>query len=255
MTAQLIDKIEFYLRTVQASPEQISGVLALEEGIKISHERIYQHIWANKKAGGDLYLCLRRKAKKYNKRSGKNSGRGCIPNRRDISERPGIVNKKKRLGDWEADTVIGMHGTGVLVTLVDRMSKYTVVILVRNKTEELVSAAIISGLENLKKSVITITSDNGKEFLRYKSGALSLDASFYFATPYHSWERGLNEHTNGLIRQYLPKKTSFENITQKDIDEIQRKLNNRPRKILGFKTPQQVFFEHHNQNICGALQC
>jgi len=182
MTPQVIERIEFHLRSTQASPEQISGVLSTQEGIKISHERIYQHIWADQKVGGDLYLCLRRKAKKYNKRSSKNAGRGCIPNRTDISQRPDIVEEKSRLGDWEVDTVIGKHGTGVLVTLVDRMSKYTIIILVKNKTEKLVSAAIISALKKIKKSVLTITSDNGKEFAGHQNIARSLDGSFYFAT-------------------------------------------------------------------------
>ena len=253
MTPEVIDKIEYYLRKFQWSPEQISGRLTLENQISVSPERIYQHIWADKKQGGDLYLSLRHKAKKYNKRGSKHAGRGVIPNRVDISERPEIVEDKIRLGDWELDLVIGKHGTGVLLTLVDRKTKYTVIILLPDKTADAVTKALLERFSDMKNLVITMTSDNGKEFAQHEKIARALNASFYFAQPYHSWERGLNEHTNGLIRQYFPKKTSFADVTQEDVDRVQALLNNRPRKSLGFRTPQEVFLSEITQKQNGAL--
>jgi len=246
MTKEVIDIIENCIRKFQWSPEQIRGRLALENNIAISTERIYQHVWADKKKGGDLYLCLRRKAKKYNKRSSKNAGRGFIRNRKDIDQRPEIVEKKIRIGDWEIDLVLGRHGTGALLTVVDRVSKYTLITKLPDKSAETVTQALLDCFKGMENLVITITSDNGKEFANHEEIAKKLDACFFFAKPYHSWERGLNEHTNGLIRQYLPKKTSFAHINQEDVDEIQSLLNNRPRKCLNFKTPQEVFHSHIN---------
>ena len=222
------------------SPEQIGGALRLR-GIKISHESIYNFIWNDKKGGGELYRYLRRKGRKYNKRGGKNAGRGLIPGRVDISMRDSIVETKSRIGDWEADTVIGANHKGAIVTLVDRCSKKTLLKKVPNKTKEVVTKAIIDLLLPYKDKVHTITFDNGKEFADHKIIAKTLDAQCYFATPYSSWERGLNEHTNGLLRQFIPKKTEFTTITDEDIAKYQNLLDNRPRKILQFNTPIAVF--------------
>ncbi|MGV2433415.1 MAG UNVERIFIED_CONTAM: IS30 family transposase [Rickettsiaceae bacterium] len=224
------------------SPEQISGSLKLK-GINISHESVYNFIWNDKKDGGELYRYLRRKGRKYNKRSSKNAGRGHIPGRIDISMRDKIVETKSRIGDWEADTVIGANHKEAcnIVTLVDRCSKKTLLKKVPNKTKEAVTKAILQLLLPYKDKVHTITFDNGGEFANHEIIAQALDAKCYFATPYHSWERGLNEHTNGLLRQFIPKKTEFTNITDKDIEKYQNLLDNRPRKILQFNTPIAVF--------------
>ncbi len=222
------------------SPEQISGFLKLE-GISISHESIYNFIWNDKKEGRELYRYLRRSGKKYNKRSGSYSSRYLIPDRVDISERDPIVETKTRIGDFEADTVIGANQQGAIVTLVDRCSKKTLLKKVPNKTKEAVTKAIIDLLLPFKDKVHTITFDNGKEFTDHKIIAQVLDAKCYFATPYHSWERGLNEHTNGLLRQFIPKKTDFTTVTDEDIAKYQNLLDNRPRKILQFNTPISVF--------------
>jgi len=239
LTPQIRAKVLYGLSQFH-SPEQISGSLKKQD-IHISHETIYNFIWNNKREGGELYTYLRHGGKKYNKRNGVNAGRGLIPGRVDISERPAIVQTKSRIGDWEADTVIGTNHSGVIVSLVERHSKVTLLCKVPNKTKESVTAAIISMLTPYKDKVLTITYDNGGEFANHQIIADTLDAQCYFATPYHSWERGLNEHTNGLLRQFVPKKMEFTNVGKEDIAKYQDLLNNRPRKILDFNTPIMVF--------------
>ena len=243
LTSELQIIIESKLRLLW-SPEQISGRLKADGVAYVSYETIYKMIWKDKQNGGDLYRCLRHGGKKYNKRSGKNSGRGLIPNRVDIELRDQIVEDKSRIGDLEADTVIGANHKGAIVTLVDRMSKFSLFTLVPNKTKESVTKAIENSLRAFKKSILTITFDNGKEFAGHQDIASTLEVKCFFARPYHSWERGLNEHTNGLLRQYIPKKSNFEQLTQTDIDIVQNALNNRPRKVLNYRTPAEVFFEH-----------
>lgn len=235
----ILEKLCLY----QWSPEQISGWMKKNMEVSISHESIYKHIWKNKKWGGLLYKHLRHNGKKYNKRSGKNAGRGLIPDRVDIDERPALVEKKLRIGDWELDTVMGKNHIGALVSMVDRASKYTKLVLVKNKKTEVVTDAIQKALMPLKDIVHTLTADNGKEFAMHKKIASSLDAKVYFAHPYSSWERGLNEHTNGLIRQYFPKKTCFDIITAREVQRVEDLLNSRPRKILNFKTPLETLMK------------
>lgn len=225
------------------SPVQTSGWLAKEHNVHISHETIYKYIWADKKNDGNLYKHLRHNGKKYNKRSGKNAGRGLIPGRIDIKERPEIVETKQRIGDFEIDTIIGKNHKGAIVSIVDRRSKYTKLILVKRKTANLVTTALIWALMGIANRVFTLTADNGKEFAEHAKVAAALGAKIYFATPYHSWERGLNEHTNGLVRQYFPKKTDFGSLTQADVSLVEQKLNQRPRKELNFNTPENVFFQ------------
>ena len=209
MNAEMITLIEEKL-SLQWSPEQISGWLKKMGHMQaISHEWIYQHVWANKKKGGELYKELRHHGKKCNKRGSGKAGRGCIPNRVDICERPSIVEDKVRVGDWELDTIIGNGHKGAIVSMVDRASKFTQLFLVPRKSSALVNTALVHKLEPIKENVLTLTSDNGKEFAGHQAVSRSLEADFFFATPYHSWERGLNEHTNGLVRQYFPKKKSF----------------------------------------------
>jgi transposase, IS30 family len=240
MTLAVIALIEAKLG-INWSPEQISGWLKQEQGIAISHERIYQHIWADKLAGGTLYQHLRHSGKKR-KQYGSKDKRGQIRNRISIDDRPMIVSEKTRLGDWEIDTVIGKNHQGALVTIVDRVSKLTLIKKVPSKHAEVVTEATITLLRPYLDKTLTITADNGKEFAGHEKIKAALDADVYFAHPYSSWERGLNENTNGLIRQYFTKGSSFENITDKDVDEVMEKLNHRPRKTLNYKTPHAVFF-------------
>ena len=246
MTPAMIEKIRRALVEEQWSPEQISGRFKSLGLPSVSHETIYQHVWADKKRGGDQYKYLRHRGKKYNKRGAKQSGRGLIPGRVDISERPEVVDKKLRIGDWELDTIIGQNHQGAIVSIVDRVSKYTLLYLVEKKNSKQVSEAIIKELMDLKDLTFTLTVDNGKEFAKHKEIAKALGASVFFAKPYSSWERGLNEHTNGLVRQYFPKKTRFDTITNSDVKDVERKLNSRPRKVLNFKTPSEVFHQAPN---------
>ena len=241
LTGRLLKQVTRYLKK-KWSPEQIAGYLSARS-MPISYQTIYQFIWKNKKKGNLLYKHLRRSGKKYNKQKGKSAGRGCIPNRVDIDQRPAIVDKKTRFGDLEADLIIGAKHEGALLTLVDRKSKYTYISLLENKKADGVAKAIVQSLKSIKKSLKTITFDNGKEFAHHEIISKKLGVSCYFAKPYHSWERGLNEHTNGLIRQYFPKSMSFRNLTQKAVKKVQEYLNNRPRKVLNYRTLQEIFLE------------
>ena len=232
------------------SPQQICGYLKAQNQPAASHERIYQHIYSDKQQGGSLYTHLRLK-KQRRKRYGKYDKRGQIPNRKSIDERPEVVTKRERIGDWEADTIIGKNHQQAIVSLVERKSRITRLEKVSRKTDELVKRAMLVSLTPLAERVHTITSDNGKEFAGHEDIAAHLDASFYFAHPYRSWERGTNENTNGLVRQYFPKGTDFSKITQREVKAVEKRLNNRPRKTLGYRTPNQVFFD--SQPV--ALRC
>ncbi|OOZ38458.1 IS30 family transposase [Solemya elarraichensis gill symbiont] len=223
------------------SPEQISLWLKQEKHLIVSHEWIYQHILQDKRGGGTLYRHLRCQ-KQRKKRYGTYERRGQIPNKISIEERPAIVEGRTRLGDWELDTIIGKAHKQAIVSLSERKSRLSLIAKVATKGAEGVKEAVLALLKPLSKHVHTITSDNGKEFARHEAIAETLNADFYFAHPYASWERGLNENTNGLIRQYFPKGSDFTTITQKDILAVMDKLNNRPRKCLDMKTPNQVFF-------------
>lgn len=237
------------------SPEQISGVL-LSNGMMISHESIYRHIWANKKAGGSLHSHLRRRGKRYNKRSAKTAGRGCIPNRTDIQKRPKIVESKSRMGDWEGDTIIGAKQQGVILSLVDRKTKFTLLAKMEGKYASQVPSLVKKCFARLPKKMKghTITFDNGKEFSQHEKITKKTGLHCYFATPYHSWERGLNEHTNGLVRQYCPKKMNLTDYSAEYIQHVENQLNNRPRKVLGYRTPKEVILGiKQPQRI--ALQC
>jgi IS30 family transposase len=229
------------------SPEQISGWLKKEETISLSHERIYQHVWTDKRQGGDLHTHLRQSNKRRKKKYGSQDKRGQIRNRVSIDERPDSVAQKERIGDWEIDLVIGRHHQGALVTIVERKSKFTLIKKVPNKQAEQVSQATVALLTPYIEKTHTITADNGKEFAAHELIAKALNANIYFAHPYSSWERGLNENTNGLIRQYFTKGSSFETITDEEVERVMEKLNHRPRKTLNFKTPHEVFFDEIHQ--------
>jgi IS30 family transposase len=222
------------------SPEQVSDWLCHSEQTHVSHEWIYQYILRDKRAGGNLH-CHLRCQKPRKKRYGAPDRRGQIKGRVSIDERPSIVNERSRVGDWEADTVIGKQGGAVLVTLVERKTRLAVIGKAPNKTALEVTAVILKGLVPLAHQVQTLTYDNGKEFALHQEISKELNANGYFAHPYHSWERGLNENTNGLIRQYFPKGMDLSEVTDTEVQAVMEKLNNRPRKCLGSKTPNQVF--------------
>ena len=222
--------------SLQWSPEQISG------HVYISPETVYQRVYADKRAGGLLWRNLRCQ-KQRKKRYGKIDRRGMITNRLSIEDRPAIVDERKRIGDWEADTVIGKNHKQAIVSIVERKTGFTLIRKVERKTSQAVSKAMVALLKPHRNRVHTITSDNGREFAGHEEIAEQLQADFYFAHPYSSWERGTNENTNGLIRQYFPKNRDFTTITQKEIDTAMERLNNRPRKRLGYLTPNQVFFK------------
>jgi len=242
MDAELRGEIAMRLEQ-RWSPEQISGRLKLEGKMSVSHETIYRFVLKNKQTGGHLYTHLRHQAKPYRKRYGKCDARGIIPGRVDIAERPPVVDEKSRLGDWEADTVIGKGHKGVLVTLTERVSKLSLAIPVPRKEAVLVKDAIVAALKPFKTWVHTLTFDNGLEFAQHHEVAKALGCLTFFARPYHSWERGLNENHNGLLRQYFPKCSPLDGVTKKEVDKAVEEMNHRPRKGLGYRTPWEVFKE------------
>ena len=222
---------------VQWSPEQIASKLP------ISHETVYQHVYADKAQGGALWKNLRCQKQKRKRYAGGRDRRGQIPNRRPLSERPLQIEARKQVGHWECDTVIGANHKGAVVTMVERKSGYGVIAKVTNKTSELVSSAIVDKLKPMAVRVKTLTFDNGKEFAAHAHIDAQLQSTTYFARPFASWERGSNENFNGLLRQYIPKKRSVSTVSDEGIKMIQNRLNNRPRKRLGFKTPAEVFHQ------------
>ncbi len=227
------------------SPEQIAGRLKLEQQPTVSHECIYLYVYADKRRGGTLHQHLRSQ-KKQRKRYSGYLRRGQIPNRISIDKRPQIVANKGRLGDWEADTIVGARHKGGILSVVERKSKLTRLRKLATKGAAEMKDNAILLLAPLAAKVHTITVDNGKEFCEHELIAAGLNARLYFAHPYSSWERGLNENTNGLVRQYFPKKYEFARITNQDLQQVEDLLNNRPRKTLGYRTPNEVFFKQRS---------
>jgi len=229
------------------SPDEIVGRIELEAqhpDWHISHETIYQHIYSEAKKGNDLRPHLRQGRKHRRKRLLKKDRRGIIPDRVFIDSRPTIVDHKKRRGDWEGDTVEGARKQGYVATWVDRKEKYLIAYKMNHKTaQELVNGAVRAFGDIPTRYRKTFTVDNGKEFSMHKELERCLGGKVYFAHPYHSWERGLSENTNGLLRQYLPKTKSFADLTEKELEKIVAKINNRPRKSLGYLTPREAFFD------------
>ncbi len=225
------------------SPEQIVGVAKNKRKNCVSAERIYQFIWHDKKKGGDLYKHLRTQGKRYRKRGASKDKRGVIQNRIGIENRPKEVEEKERIGDVEVDLVIGKGHKFALVTVNDRATGVAWIKKIASKDSEIVKNAIIEILSDMNPLLKTITSDNGKEFSKHSEIASNLGVEYYFANPYHSWERGANENLNGLIRQYFPKGMNFDEITDEQVKNIENKLNNRPRKRFGYKTPNQVYLQ------------
>ncbi len=231
------------------SPEQIVGRAKLEGVACVSHERIYQHLWQEKRQGGELHLRLRTQGKRYRKRGSARDSRGIIAGRVGIEQRPPVVELKERVGDLEVDLVIGAGHRGALVTINDRASGLVKIRKVESKEASVVQQAIVQALEEWKPWLHTITSDNGKEFARHQIVSQELEVAYYFARPYHSWERGANENLNGLIRQYFPKKMRFEEITQQQVVQVEHALNARPRKRFDFRSPNEQFQTLNNTKV------
>ena len=238
----LWNRIEQLVRQ-EWSPEQIHGRLTRLQEPTVSHTWIYRHIRQDQAQGGDLARHLRCQ-KRRKKRSGRPDARGHLQHRVSIDERPAVVDRRDRLGDWELDTIVGARHQQAVVTITDRASRLTRMQHVQQRTAEVVAQAIQDQLQPLQQTVRTLTADNGKEFAQHQTIATRLDAAFYFAHPYAPWERGTNENTNGLIRQYLPKGRALTDIRPADIQRIMDRLNNRPRKCLQYRTPNEVFFDN-----------
>ena len=233
--------VERYLR-LDWSPEQVAGFLRAWGVLKISHETIYLHVWADKRAGGGLWTHLRQAGKKRRKRYGAYDSRGRLAGKRHISERPAEVETRKVVGHWELDTVMGTeHGRNSVITLVERATGYLVMGKLARHCAAEATTRIVELLARHEGRVCTVTADNGTEFHSYAEVEAATGTLFYFATPHHSWERGTCENTNGLVRQYLPKRRSLAQVTQADCEAIAARLNSRPRKRLGYRTPEECY--------------
>jgi IS30 family transposase len=251
-THQMKKIVEKYLVKHRWSPVQIAGRLAkkceelieeLGEAITFSFRTIYNFIKKDREQGGNLYKSLRHKGKKYRKNGCKESGAGLIKNRKGIHERPSVVEEKSRVGDWEGDLIVGAEHSGYIISFVERKTKYTILIPVPCKESSVVGEATIERLKPITHLLHTITFDNGKEFACHETLEKELGIQVYFARPYRSCDRGLNEHTNGLVREYLPKGTSFANLEPTVLKQIETDLNTRPRKILDFQKPEEVILD------------
>jgi IS30 family transposase len=240
-TPQQWAHVTHYLRA-KLSPQQVAGRLKAESAFDISHETIYRFVYRDQRQGGELIghlRCQKTRRKRYGsgqQRRGKLNDRVCI------EQRDPIVDQRSRMGDWEGDTVIGKGHQGALVTLVERQSRYTLAMRVNSRHSEGVTQAIVQMLRPHKEQCLTLTFDNGKEFAEHAFIGKALQAQVYFAHPYRSWERGLNENTNGLLRQYFPKSTNLLKVTDEEVDDAVYALNHRPRKCLGYRTPHEVFY-------------
>jgi len=223
------------------SPEQVSLWLHEAGEQSVSHESIYQYIYWDKSCGGDLHTHMRCK-KQRRKRYGSYDRRGKLVNQVSIDERPAVVDERSREGDWELDTIIGKNHKQAIVSMNERVHRLIYLYKVETKDAESVADAITRTLKEKGLPVLTLTADNGREFGNHEAIAKELNADFYFAHPYSSWERGANENGNGLVRQYFPKGSDFSTISDTDLRRVERKLNNRPRKCLDMKTPNEVAF-------------
>lgn len=240
LTAEVIGWVKELVRQ-DLSPQQVSLYLHEFKDIQLHHETIYQLIYADKEEGGDLYKHLRVASKNHRKRYGIYDRRGRIQNRVGIEERPIEVDLQTRIGDWEGDTIIGKGRKSALFTLVERKTLYTIIIKLNGKNAEELADKVTSELKELSHRIKTITLDNGLEFAEHERIASELKAKIYFANPYASWERGINENTNGLIRQYFPKGSDFSEVGEEEIQFAMERLNNRPRATRGGKTPNELF--------------
>ena len=237
----------------QWSPEQIWGYCKENNIDMVSHESIYKFVYQDKHNGGLLYKNLRVASKKYRKRYGTGKGKRCIiKDKVSIDQRPECINNKQRVGDWEIDTIVGKDNKGAIVTIAERTTAFVLIAKLNGKNAQELAEAVVKLMMPFKDLVLSITSDNGTEFAMHAHISKKLGALFYFAHPYSSWERGLNEYTNRLIRQYIPKKTNFDEVNHLFINEITMKLNRRPRKKLNYKTPGKVFLNKFDDNVALA---
>lgn len=240
VTEPVKDLIEILIRQ-ELSPQQVVDYLKRRKKVTLHHETVYRLIYDDKAQGGDLYNHLRIASKPYRKRYGAYDRRGRIKNRTCIEQRPAVVDRRNRIGDWEGDTIMGKGRKSALLTLVERKTLYTVMARLNGKQAQELAQTAISSMAHLKERVKTITLDNGLEFSEHELIAKELEADIYFAHPYASWERGTNENTNGLIRQYFPKGTDFTKVKDKDISFVMDRLNNRPRATRGGRSPNELF--------------
>lgn len=243
--AALVGRVERCLRQ-QWSPEAIAGRLRLDypenESMRVSAETIYRWVYRDAAQGGSLFACLCKRNKKRRRQRRYGSGRGLIPGRISIADRPALVASRQRFGDWEGDTVEGAKGSGNIATHVERKSRYLIAANLINKTAALTAQAVIAAYRRIPKRLRqTLTLDNGKEFARFKDIENGTGLIIYFADPYSAWQRGTNENTNGLLRRYFPKGSDFKTMTEKTLASAVKKLNHRPRKCLGYQTPHEVF--------------
>ncbi len=234
-SSELILLIEKKILNEQWSPEQISNWLKLHNHGTVSHTWIYRHISKDKAEGGELFNHLRKGS--YSK--GHKPYKGTILERVSIEERPDVVKERSRLGDYEMDLIVGRKNKGAILSIIDRTSRYCILEKLKNKSSAEVAEKAINALQSTTKQSFTITTDNGTEFTEHKAIAKELNIDYYFAHPYASYERGSIENLNGLVRQYIPKGTSFTEIDNKKVKTIQQKLNTRPRKVLEFLSPIQ----------------
>lgn len=230
------------------SPELISGRLSLEKpGLKISYESIYRYIYFKAR---DLISFLPRRHKFRYPRHGLKKRRTVIPGRTPLSRRPAVIGTREQFGHWESDAVVSHASLDVLNVLVERKSRFVKITKLKRNTAMETSGAIVGRLERYPdKARRSLTYDNGSENVLHQSVNRLLGTRSYFCEPYHSWEKGTVENTNGLIRRYIPKRTSLAKWTEGQIQAIEDRLNNRPRKCLGYRTPREVFLD-----LSGALQ-
>jgi transposase, IS30 family len=225
------------------SPEQVSGRLRKLRRLRIGTTTIYRWLASDKARGGSSWLQTRQLSSRYRKGYRVVDGRGRMSGKTPISERPQHIEDRSEPGHYEGDTVMGRDGRNCVLTLVDRMTRRTRILKLPARQAAEVNRVLIREVRSGRLQMKSLTLDNGTEFHGFKELEDKLGIKVYFAQPYHSWERGTNENTNGLIRQYLPKGSCLKNLTQQRCNEIERELNNRPRKVLGFSTPNEAHVE------------
>lgn len=245
--APLVEYVEQSLRA-ERSPDVIAARLKMEhpddDRMRVSIETVYRWVYRDAVTGGTLFNCLCRSHKKRRRQRRYGSGRGLIPGRVSIDVRPELVATRQRFGDWEGDTVEGAKGSGHITTHVERKSRYLVAAKLVNKTATATADAVSNAFRRVPRGLRhTLTLDNGKEFARFREIEKNTGLAVYFADPYSAWQRGTNENTNGLLRRYFPKGSDFRNVTDESLASVVKKLNHRPRKCLGYRTPHEVFQE------------